>query len=847
MKATSRPLRWIRKNPFRIYLIAIVLAVAPLVVFLFAAHKLLLHQVTRQLVEQSSRQGKLLGEVTEQHFQHNTIFLQSVATRPDILQDWEARRYSQLSSTLAQIQTLHGGYLSLGVYDTDGTLRAGNLDATSVEPQNYRTRDWYTGVMREWNSYVSAVYAGEETGQRQVVAITTPLRNASGRPTGILVATQTLDTATREAFKFLTPQNDKLISLVDSQGHVIGRRDGRLTLLPGSEQIITTIRGDSGRARIVRIGNEKFVGSYSPIESLRWGVLIAVPLSEIQGALWRTERNVAWLGAIVLALALGMGTLVARLYKRLRDSQQRYHERIQDHSRQLELRNREIERANQLKSQFLASMSHELRTPLNAIIGFSDLLASRNSDGLEEKQKRFIGHIQKAGQHLLDLINDILDLAKIEAGQVSMNIEDFCLQEIFDEVLSTIRPLIAAKNLRLEATETSAWIHGDRLRCKQVLYNLLSNAVKFTPSQGRVWLECEPDETMVRISVVDSGVGIKAEDQEMIFEEFRQVGETTRGVKEGTGLGLAISKRLIEAQGGTIAVDSEVGSGSRFTVTLPIGNAEIQTASHSADHRVAALARERSKPLVLIVDDEPGASELLATYLEPEGFQVEIARTSSEALSKARQFQPDVITLDVLMPQGNGFGTLFDLKSNPATATIPIIVVSVVDDKRTGFTLGAADYLVKPVSPSILVEVLRKHLRDAAGRDQPILVVDDDPDALQIVSEVLDEAGYCSLCATGWRRALDLLAKVPVRAVLLDLMIPEVDGFELLRKIKSNPKTRMIPVFILTSKDLTAAERALLNREAQALFLKGSDWKHDLLEHINAIVASPVLAQESQV
>src|SRR6202049_1201463 len=327
-------------------------------------------------------------------------------------------------------------------------------------------------------------------------------------------------------------------------------------------------------------------------------------------------------------------------------------------NKELDLRNREVERATQLKSKFLASMSHELRTPLNAIVGFSDLLAEQTAGPLNDKQNRFVHHIKQGSGHLLQLINDILDLSKIEAGQLEFHCEPFQIGEALPEVLSTIRPLAMAKHITVqEKIEGDVGVFADRVRFKQILYNLLSNAVKFTPKHGRIDIECYETSGAVCVSVADTGIGIRPEDLKLVFEEFRQVEVSNANTQEGTGLGLAITKRLVEQQGGKISLESELGKGSRFTFTLPAGtktktsSLATNTVSATAPQR-AAGAEGRSKPLVLIVDDELPARELLASYLSSE-YRIAMASSGTEAVEKAQQLRPDAITLDVLLAGGN--------------------------------------------------------------------------------------------------------------------------------------------------------------------------------------------------
>jgi signal transduction histidine kinase/CheY-like chemotaxis protein len=534
----------------------------------------------------------------------------------------------------------------------------------------------------------------------------------------------------------------------------------------------------------------------------------------------------------------------------LRDAHRELEQRVEARTAQLaaankelERQNREVERATQLKSQFLASMSHELRTPLNAIIGFSDLLAEKTADHLTDKQKRFVGHVRNGARHLLQLINDILDLSKIESGLLELRCENFSISEALPEVLSVIRPLAMAKKIHIEHTGENLSVYADRVRFKQILYNLLSNALKFTPEAGGVRVENSSNGSLVAISVSDTGLGIRPEDQQLIFEEFRQAGETTRGVKEGTGLGLAITKRLVERQGGTIRVTSELGKGSCFSFTLPVEReAAAQPEGVSTDISSVDVGVQRDKPLVLVVDDEQPARELLASYLEGAGYGVKTVGSGAEAMEKARLLRPDAITLDILMPGGSGFGTLSQLKKAAETAHIPIVVVSVVDQKQMAFTLGAAEYLVKPVQKSALLAALRKHLQTTSGSSN-ILVVDDDSATLDVISDTLNSVGYTPHAVSSGKEALELLSKVPINAILLDLLMPEMDGFEVLHAIKEHPEWGHIPIFVVTAKDLTEAESTLLKRQVRALFRKDTSWEADLLAQLRDAIGKSELAK----
>lgn len=369
-------------------------------------------------------------------------------------------------------------------------------------------------------------------------------------------------------------------------------------------------------------------------------------------------------------------------------------EKLRAANLQLEQRNREAERANRLKSEFLASMSHELRTPLHTIIGFSELLAEGMEGSLNERQSRFVRHVHQDALHLLELINDVLDLSKIEAGRLELQLEHFDSLEVINDVLGAVHPMAEAKHI-VTANRISGPlpIFADRMRFREILSNLLSNAIKFTPENGHLWIEREPSpDDVVCFSVGDTGIGIAPEDQEAVFDTFRQVGATTRGIREGTGLGLAIVKRLVEMHGGVITLESERGKGSRFTFTMPV------TRSAKPD-----------QPVVLTIEDEPTARELMRSYMEPLGIRVETARNAREGIARARELLPDAITLDLLLPGGTGWSVLRDLRQSPETARIPVLVVSVLDEANAALAEGAAEYLRKPLKKELLLRALRKH------------------------------------------------------------------------------------------------------------------------------------------
>jgi CheY-like chemotaxis protein len=360
--------------------------------------------------------------------------------------------------------------------------------------------------------------------------------------------------------------------------------------------------------------------------------------------------------------------------------------------------------------------------------------------------------------------------------------------------------------------------------------------VKFTPKGGRIEIDCVESVNQVCLSVTDTGIGIRPEDQQIVFEEFRQVEGSPDAVNEGTGLGLAITKRLVEQQGGKISLSSEPGKGSRFTFTLPAGSNTFRPEPTNPPNSLPATTSEGSgKPLVLVVDDEASARELLASYLNPE-YRIAIAESGAEAVNKAHQLRPDAITLDLSMPGGSGFEALVTLKKNPKTANIPIIIVSMVDQEKVGFALGAADYLIKPIRKPVLLEAIRKHVPPQGNDDSEILLVDDDPRTLEMLEESLRSAGYETQSVQSGARALEVLSSKLVSAVLLDLLMPGMDGFEVIRHVRQEATLKELPIFVMTGKSLTPEESALLARDTQALLQKNGSWQQQLIAEVGRVV-----------
>ena len=1087
MNLAVRVKKWATRSRWRLSALLLVFVILPIALFSYSTSRLMEAQAEKQATIESTQIARISATSVEEQLSQSTAFLESIATRRTLRAAWTRGDLKLVQWHLDQASALRRDFAYVGTFDLGGTIRVVSPADKSVMGMNFAYRNWYKGVTRQWQPYVSEAYRSAIPPYGLVVAIVVPVKDDDGKPMGILMGAFALDAISRRLMETKL-EGGWTISLVDQDGHLSARPKIKsfspLVDLSGYAPVKQMRTGQAGNGTFQRDG-DTFFTRYEPISPYGWGVLVEQPVAALHRGVWAVERSVWFLGLAFLCVGLAVIGFVSSLYSRLetgnrfmdlsvdmfciadfdgyfkyvnpsweetlgfsanelttrpykefihpedyvateaeegtlvkgeptlafenrylckdgsyrwfswnavsvpqqglmyavardvtepkraeellQESEER-HRRLFDNNplptwiydretlrflvvnaaavrnygyssdefltmtikdirppedvpvllesvstiqdgnqrmgdwrhrrkdgtiidveitsyalnlagrdaevvvavdvtlrkraeaekkkfgdslaasnQQLELRNREVERATQMKSKFLASMSHELRTPLNAIVGFSDLLAEQTAGGLNDKQKRFVNHIKQGSSHLLQLINDILDLSKIEAGQLELRCEDFRVKDALPEVLSTIRPLAMAKNITVEDTLEADWaVYADRVRFKQILYNLVSNAVKFTPKGGRIAIDCHQDENSIRISVTDTGIGIRPEDQAIIFDEFRQVEGTAEPNHQGTGLGLAITKRLVEQQGGRISVESELGKGSRFIFSLPAGSTSPGPLLVDAPANVSvALSASRAKPLVLLVDDEAPARELLASYLDSE-YRIAMAESGAEAVKRAKELLPNAITLDVFMPGGNGFETLVELRKSVETANIPIIIVSIVDQKQVGFALGAADYLIKPIRQPVLLEAIRKHVPVAVDADDStILLVADDPKTLELLEETLRAAGYETQSVRSGARALEVLTSKLVNAVLLDLMMPGMNGFEVIRHIRKEATLKELPIFVMTAKTLAEEEIALLGRETQALFHKNGSWQQQLIVEVGRVVRGRKLAKSA--
>ena len=509
---------------------------------------------------------------------------------------------------------------------------------------------------------------------------------------------------------------------------------------------------------------------------------------------------------------------------------------------ELKAANTELQEANRHKTVFLANMSHELRTPLNSILGFSEMLIDApNGQFPDATRMRFLAQIHSSGKHLLGLINDILDLSKVEAGQMELRLTRFSVADLAGQVLATAEPLAARKHITLQLETAGAdQIVADDGKLKQMILNLVSNAIKFTPEGGTVIIAAAQLLDRMVISVADNGIGIAEKDLKRIFTEFQQVDSGSNRTQQGTGLGLALTRSFAALHGGEVRVESELGKGSRFTIDIPIDSHPGHTAAAAG---VTEVAGDVSIPLVLIVEDDPASAELLARQIARGGFRTKVARTGAEAMAMVDKLKPDAITIDVLLPDIDGWEILKRLKANHETNRIPVILVSIVDNRELGAALGASDYFVKPVDAKELVKRLGtfEFKNKGGGRLTRILVVDDLPANREWLKHVLEPAGFKVILAKGGREGIEMARSRKPDLVMLDLVMPDVDGFEVVQALGEDPVTKAIPIMVLTAKQLTEADVGQLSGHVATIVERGSIGDVDLLAKLVAALHRPAV------
>ncbi len=559
--------------------------------------------------------------------------------------------------------------------------------------------------------------------------------------------------------------------------------------------------------------------------------------------------------------------------KRLKELNESLENKVIERTKQLEESVKELARANELKSKFIANMSHELRTPLNAIIGYSDLLT--DSSDLSEKHKKYTNNILVSGKHLLQLINNILDISKIEAGMFSLEYSVFSIKEAIDEAIVVLKSLAGKKNLAITVEyecSDNYKLYSDRVKFKQIIYNLLSNAIKFSFENTEIKVICKNippsldikttsnfnlkkynkthDKMFeyIQIDVINRGIGIDDAFKNKIFEEFTQADNNYSRQYEGTGLGLALTKKIIELHGGHINFESVKNDFTDFNFLLP-NPLETETSLASVEDAEKTLITvdaktffrdnntKRNKPLVLVAEDDRPTSEIFTINLVNSGYSVAHAYDGIETVEKAKSLKPFAILLDIMLPRKDGWEVLNDLKSDKDTKNIPVIITSIIDNKDLGFALGATDYLIKPIDRETLIHTLSQFTLTSKRKKRQvnILLVDDDPVVHKMIEKLLLEEGFNLVHAYNGEEGLKMAIELKPDLILLDLIMPDIDGFEVAENIKKHPVSAQIPIFIITSKDLTVEERLRLSGNIERIIGKKAFSSEELSRSIREL------------
>jgi signal transduction histidine kinase/ActR/RegA family two-component response regulator len=651
-----------------------------------------------------------------------TVLEDSYAHRPTLiaaLRDGNHANYDApaVLALLKDLRVVQSGTLLAAIVDPAGTFW-NNEDPgqPNLIGQSFAARDWYQGAARTGKAYVSDAFAAAATGAPLVVAISDPIR-ADGRyaPNGSVVGVLVVGvqlTAIQALFSDFDRNQGVAIEVTDQAGVIVALSGAVATKLvtDKSAGVAAALKGKSTVDRVSVHGEDDFA-AYSPVSGIGWTAVSRIPASVALADANRLRGDVLAITIILLALLAGTKIVLYLVFRdgravnlALTGANSSLEQRVRARTAEVEATNRELRAANSHKTAFLSNMSHELRTPLNAILGFSELMIDRQFP--QATRQRFLEQIHSSGKHLLGLINDILDLSKIEAGQMELRLQKVSVAEIVAQVASTVEPLAAQKQIHIEAeAENAGQILADESKVRQMILNLVSNAIKFSSEGGRVTIRAARVADRLEIAVADNGIGVATDDLPLLFKEFQQIDSGVNRKQQGTGLGLILTRSFAILHGGDVRVQSELGAGSTFTIDLPIEARSPGRVVRPPDLGFGSSG-DPSRPLVLVVEDDPVAAELLTRQLERAGFRSDIARTGTEAVTKARESVPVVITLDILLPDQDGWEVLKRLKLDEVTSEIPVIVISVVDDAPLARSLGALDYFVKPVDAKELVNRL---------------------------------------------------------------------------------------------------------------------------------------------
>jgi signal transduction histidine kinase/DNA-binding response OmpR family regulator len=860
--------------------IALVVVVVVLVGGLISAVMVRQSQQTlrEQIIANNLASADLAAEFARHYIEGTQISIELFAHSTFIEQAILGGRFAALTAELQEFLRANQRLDGCSVFDTRGINRAtGNVPAIGLG--NYSgDRDWYKEVISSGESYLGIPVISRGT-RRPAVPYAVPVLDPHRQVKGILICGISL-AALNDAVTNLRTGPSARAALVDRRnGGVILSHSDRsriLTRVSGKNQAVTQmLEGRRGAMESHDSAGKLNLAVYSPVPGLPWGFLILQPSQLVFAPIAdAARRSSIYIALLIVLSAVASGFLARRVTRplvRLRAAAGRLAAgniatrlnftrqdevgdlgrafdqmaaALAERSAQLSAANAElqsqylqIQDANRLKSEFLANMSHELRTPLNAIIGFAQLIHDGKVGPIRADQQEYLGDILTSANHLLQLINDVLDLSKVESGTLEFRPEPVQLTKQITEVRNILQPLAANKRLeiRVDVSRELERIVIDPAKLKQVLYNYLSNAIKFTPEEGQITVRARSeDPERFRLEVEDTGIGLTPAEIVQLFVAFRQLDSGAAKRHQGTGLGLALTKKIVEAQGGTVGVRSAPGSGSVFFAILPkCGRAQSACTSTSVQSPEALV----DGPTILVVEDSEADLQWLSQILTSAGYLVDVARTGSEALARSKTRSYAAVLLDLILPDSGGWDVLHSIRAAGVNQSTPVLVVSVVAEAGVANGFPVQDYLVKPIQAESLLNSLRRAGVFPNGPSGQIMVIDDDAAALKLARIGLHAAGYQVVCHSSSVSALHDAQRFGFSAVVLDLLMPHMDGFDFLDRFRRIATCRNTPVIVWTGKDVTTADMERLKHAAQAIALKNRDGIDAVLNELKRHVA----------
>jgi signal transduction histidine kinase/DNA-binding response OmpR family regulator len=814
-----------------------------------------------QIIANNLASAELAAEFARHYIEGTQISIRLFSRGPLVEESVVADRFSDLTAELQQVLQINKRLDGCSLFDTRGINRAtGNSPASGLG--NYSgDRDWFKQVMATGNPFLGIPVISRGTG-RPAVPYAVPILDRQRQVKGILICGISLVTLNDAIAKFSTGPAARASMVDRRQGGIILAHPDRSRILapvtgrnPAVNQLLA---GHRGAMESLDSSGELNLAVYTPVPDLPWGFLILQPSEVAFAPITQAARQSMIYIALLLVLSAFVGGLLAQHITlplvRLRaaagrlaagDIAMRLNFTRQDEvgdlgrafdsmaaallerSAQLRVAHEELQSqylqvqdANRLKSEFLANMSHELRTPLNAIIGFTQLMHDGKVGAVSADQQEYLNDILTSADHLLQLINDVLDLAKVESGKLELRPEAVQLTRLITELRNILQPLAASKRLTIDISiaDDVELIVIDPAKLKQVLYNYLSNAIKFTPDNGQIVVRAQAeDDEHFRLDVQDTGLGVMPEEIDKLFVAFQQLDSGAGKKHQGTGLGLALTKKIVEAQGGRVGVQSSRGRGSVFYAILPKNgrlNNELPVPS------LAATALPGDTASILVIEDSEVDLKWLCQTLSESGYCVDAARTGADGIKKARDHRYAAILLDLILPDTGGWDILHSIRSAGPNQSTPVIVITVVAEKGVAKGFAIQDYLVKPIRPKVLLDSLNGAGVRPKGMKPRVLVVDDDVKILKLATAGLQAEGYEVVCHTDGAAALHDASRSGYAAVVLDLLMPQMNGYEFLDRFRRIDQCRNTLVIVWTSKDIGTAEMERLKNGAQAVALK---------------------------